>query len=181
MRSWTLCPFNQRSEISTERLPEWWAEAVWGAYPETNENSKIKNVLCVPDYSSNLLSVSRCTEWGHSFIFEKGNSCLKLQKGTRVKLTQENYMFYLPCGVLEFKISSPAWNWTVQGSGTDNWVIWIKRMWSRMHQRQLGNPMMYAMCVHWPGPQRLQYQEWQRPKQNRSWRGWSQTWWDLSE
>ena len=45
----------------------------------------LKNVLCVPDYSSKLLSVSRCTEWGHSFTFEKGNSCMKLQKGTRVK------------------------------------------------------------------------------------------------
>ena len=32
---------------------------------------KIKNFLCVPEYSSNLLSVSRCTEWGHSFTFEK--------------------------------------------------------------------------------------------------------------
>ena len=32
---------------------------------------KLKNVLCVPDYSANLLSVSRCTEWGHSFTFQK--------------------------------------------------------------------------------------------------------------
>ena len=66
----------------------------------------LKNVRCVPDYSSNLLSVSRCTEWGHSFTFERGNSCMKLQKGTRVKLTQENNLFYLPCSVLEFKMSS---------------------------------------------------------------------------
>ena len=57
---------------------------------------ELKNVLCVPDYSSNLLSVSRCTDWGHSFTFERGNSCMKLQKGTRVKLTQENNLFYLP-------------------------------------------------------------------------------------
>ena len=42
---------------------------------------QLKNVLCVPDYSSNLLSVSKCTEWGHSFTFEKENSCMKLQKG----------------------------------------------------------------------------------------------------
>ena len=35
----------------------------------------------------------------------------------------------------------------------------------------VGNSMMYAMCVHWPISQRLQYQEWQRPKQKRSWRG----------
>ena len=67
---------------------------------------ELKNVLCVPDYSSNLLSVSRCTEWGHSFTFERGNSCMKLQKGTRVKLTQDNNLFYLPCSVLEFKMSS---------------------------------------------------------------------------
>ena len=32
---------------------------------------ELKNVLCVPDYSSNLLSVSRCTEWWHSFAFKK--------------------------------------------------------------------------------------------------------------
>ena len=67
---------------------------------------ELKNVLCVPDYSSNLIAVSRCTEWGHSFTFEKRNSCMKLQKETRVKLTQENNMFYLPCSVLEFKVSS---------------------------------------------------------------------------
>ena len=67
---------------------------------------ELRNVLCVPDYSSNLLSVSRCTEWGHSFTFEKRNSCIKLQKGTRVKQTQENNMFYSPCSVLEFRMRS---------------------------------------------------------------------------
>ena len=69
---------------------------------------KLKNVLCVPDYSSNLLSVSRCTEWGHSFTFEKRNNCIKLQKGTRVKLTQENNLVYLPCRVLDFKMFSSS-------------------------------------------------------------------------
>ena len=67
---------------------------------------ELQNVLCVPDYSSTLLSVSKCTEWGHSFTLEKENSCMKLQKGTRVKLTQENKFFNLPCSVLEFKMSS---------------------------------------------------------------------------
>ena len=65
----------------------------------------LKNVLCVPDYSSNLLSVSRCTEWRHSFTFEKRSSCKKHQKGTRVKLTEKNF-FYLLISVLEFKLSS---------------------------------------------------------------------------
>ena len=31
---------------------------------------------------------------------------MKLQKGTRVKLTQEKNLFYLPCSVLKFKTSS---------------------------------------------------------------------------
>ena len=31
---------------------------------------------------------------------------MKLQKGSWVKLTQENNLFYLPCSVLEFKLSS---------------------------------------------------------------------------
>ena len=31
---------------------------------------------------------------------------MKLQKGTRVKLAQENNLFYLPCSVLELKMSS---------------------------------------------------------------------------
>ena len=67
---------------------------------------ELTNFLCVPDYSSNLLSVSRCTEWGHSFTFEKTNSCMKLQKGARIKLTQENNLFHLPYSILEFKMSS---------------------------------------------------------------------------
>ena len=31
---------------------------------------------------------------------------MKLQKGTRVNLTQEKHLFYLPCTVPEFKMSS---------------------------------------------------------------------------
>ena len=67
---------------------------------------ELKNVLCVPNYSSVILSVSSCTEWEYSFTLVKGNSCMKLQKGTRVKLTQKNNLFYLPCSVLEFEMSS---------------------------------------------------------------------------
>ena len=36
-----------------------------------------------------------------------------------------------------------------------------------MHQRQWGNSMMYAMCEHWPKSQRLEYQEWLGPKQEK--------------
>ena len=67
---------------------------------------ELKNVLRLPEYSSNLFSVSRCTKCVHSFTFEKENSCMKMQKGTRVKLTPEKKLFHLPCCVLFFKTSS---------------------------------------------------------------------------
>ena len=107
MHSWTFCSSNQWLAIPTERLPEWQAEVVWvSAFPQTKGNSKANSkIFCVSDYSSNLLSVSRCTEWGHSFTFEEKNSCMKLQKGTRVKQTEENKLFYLLCSVLEFPCS----------------------------------------------------------------------------
>ena len=136
---------------------------------------ELKNVLCVPDYSSNLLSASRCTEWGHSFTFEKENSCMKLQKGTRVKTSEENYLFYLPCSNLDFKMSSNS----VKLDSARNWHRRLGHLNQADEVRNApetaGNSMMYAMCVHWPRSQRLQYQEWQRPRQKRSWRKCSQT------
>ena len=74
-----------------------------------------------------------------------------------------------------------VWNLTVQESGTDDWVIWIKQLWSGLQRRQWANSMMYAMCAKLPRLKRLQYQEWHRPKQKRSQKDWSQTWWDFSE
>ena len=68
---------------------------------------ELKSVLWVPDYSSNLLSVSRCTEWGHSFTLGKGNSCMKPQKGTWVKLTHDiNLCYTHHAAFLEFKMTS---------------------------------------------------------------------------
>ena len=135
---------------------------------------ELKNVFCVPDYSSNLLSVARCTEWGHSFKFEKGSSCMKLQKGTRVKLTQEINLFDLPCSVQEFKTSSNS----------------VKIDSARKWRRRLGHLNQADVVKNAPETvgeldvvcnvctlakiTRLQYQEWQRPKQKRSWRGCSQ-------
>ena len=67
---------------------------------------KLKLVSCMPDYSSDLFSVSQCTQWGHSSNLETKKSCMKLQIGTRVKLTQEKSLFYLNCGLLEIKMGS---------------------------------------------------------------------------
>ena len=47
--------------------------------------SDLKTLLRVPDYSSNLVLVSRCMAWVHSFTFKKRNSCTKIQKGTWFK------------------------------------------------------------------------------------------------
>ena len=49
---------------------------------------------------------SQVARSGDIASLSKRNRCMKLQKGTRVKLTQEKNLFYLPCSVLEFKMSS---------------------------------------------------------------------------
>ena len=179
MRSWTL-PIQ-----SAVRNPKREASRVVGrgclriSIPSNKREiqCELRNVLFVPVYTSNLLSVSRCTEWGHSFTFEKRNSCMKLQTGTRVKLTQENNLFYLPCSVLVFKMSSNSVKF-------DSARKWHRRMGLLNQADRVKNApetvgelddVMYAMCAHWPRPQRLQYQEWQRTKQKRSWRVCSQT------
>ena len=96
---------------------------VWISIPSNKGEfqCELKNDLCMPDYSSNLLSVSRCKEWGHSFSFEKRNSCMKLQKGSRVKVTLEKTLFYLLSSVLEFKMSSNSVK-------TDNARKWQRRL-----------------------------------------------------
>ena len=48
---------------------------------------EMQNVLCVPDYSLNILSVSEFS--GQSFTLEKRNSSIRHQKETRVKLTKK--------------------------------------------------------------------------------------------
>ena len=59
--------------------------------------------------------------WKHSFTFEKKNGCMKIQNGTRVKQTQENNLFYLPCSVLEFKMSSNSMK-------LDSAKKWLRRL-----------------------------------------------------
>ena len=54
-----------------------------------------KKVLCVPDYSSNLLSVSRCTEWGHSFTFEKKKQLHETPEGNSGKNNTRKYFVLL--------------------------------------------------------------------------------------
>ena len=59
-----------------------------------------------PTNRTEFLSVSAWKDWGHSINFEKRNSWMELQKRSRLKLTQQKSSFYLPCSILEFKMSS---------------------------------------------------------------------------
>ena len=106
---------------------------------------QIKNVFLCAWLFFNLLSVSRCTECGHSFVFEKKNIYMKVQKGTRVKLKQENILFYLPCSVLEFKKSSNI----VKLDSARNWHRRLGHLnqadVARNAPETVGNSMMYAM------------------------------------
>ena len=81
MRSWTLCPFNQWSEIPTERLPEWWAEAVWGSeYPQTNGNSNANSkrfCVCRTILQTSYLSHDARNGdigWGHGWGHAMGKA-----------------------------------------------------------------------------------------------------------
>ena len=94
-----------------------------------------------------VLSVSRCTGLGHSFTFEKGNSCRKLQKGTRVKLTQEKNLFYLPCSVLEFKMSSNSVKLDSAGKWHRRLGLLNQADVVRNAPETVGNSMIYAMCA----------------------------------
>ena len=84
---------------------------------------------------------------------------MKLQNASRVKLTQENNLFSLPCSVLEFKMSSNSVK-------LDSAKKWHRRLGHlnqadvvRNAQETVGNSMIYAMCAHWSRSQTLQYQE----------------------
>ena len=55
------------------------------------------------------------------FSFDKRNGCMKLPTETRVKLTQEKSLFYIPCSFLEFKMNSNSVKF-------DSARMWHKRL-----------------------------------------------------
>ena len=63
----------------------------------------LRNVLYVPNYEVNLLSVNRCVKFGHKFTFNKTNAKLMLKHGPRVDLTEDSGLFYLK---ISFQMSS---------------------------------------------------------------------------
>ena len=59
------------------------------------EEMILRNVLYVPTYEVNLLSVNRSVKFGHKFIFNESKAKLMLTHGPQVDLTEENGLFYL--------------------------------------------------------------------------------------
>ena len=55
----------------------------------------LRNVLYVPNYEVNLLSVNRCIKFGHKFIFNKNDAKLMLSHGPQVDLIEDSGLFYL--------------------------------------------------------------------------------------
>ena len=81
-----------------ERFPESWAEAMWGsASPQIKGKSNAKSRkscvwLTIPDTSYQPQDARS----GHIASLSRKKSCMKVQKGTRLTLKQENDLFYLP-------------------------------------------------------------------------------------
>ena len=59
------------------------------------EEMILRNVLYVPNYEVNLLSVNRSVKFGHKFIFKKGEAKLILNHGPHVDLSEDTGLFYL--------------------------------------------------------------------------------------
>ena len=59
------------------------------------EEMVLRNVLYVPNYEVNLLSVNRSVKFGHKFIFNKSEAKLMLNHGPQVDLTENSGLFYL--------------------------------------------------------------------------------------
>ena len=59
------------------------------------EEMVLRNVLYVPNYEVNLLSVNRSVRFGYKFIFNKSEAKLRLNHGPQVDLTEDSGLFYL--------------------------------------------------------------------------------------
>ena len=73
------------------------------------EEMVLRNVLYVPNYEVNLLSVNRCVKFGLKFTFNKNNAKLMLNHGPRVDLTEDSGLFYLK---ISFQMSSACYSTT---------------------------------------------------------------------
>ena len=77
------------------------------------EEMILRNVLYVPTYEVNLLSVNRSVKFGHKFIFNESKAKLMLNHGPQVDVTEENGLFYLK---ITFQRSSASYPTTCNKS-----------------------------------------------------------------
>ncbi len=91
------------------------------------EEMVLQNVLYVPNYEVNLLSVNRSVKFGHKFIFNKSEAKLMLNHGPQVDLTENSGLFYLK---ITFQISSAS-----HSTSCDTSKAAIKRSINLWHQR----------------------------------------------
>ena len=86
----------------------------------------LRNVLYVPNYKVNLLSVNKAVNFGHRFIFNDSKARMVLDDGREINLTKNTGLFFLKVKY-ENVVSPPTCNQTNQTiKGDIN--LWHKRL-----------------------------------------------------
>ena len=133
MRTWTLCPCNQWSRASNWEAFRMVGRGCVRICITSNSGEfqcALRNFSLVPNTSSILLSVSRCTDWGKSSSFKNKNNCRKLQKETGIKVMEESKLFqssrwvptheYWPCKEVAQMMGPFEWSGCSQERTTDS-------------------------------------------------------------
>ena len=92
------------------------------------EEMILRNVLYVPTYEVNLLSVNRSVKFGHKFIFSESKAKLMLNHGPQVDLTKENGLFYLKITFQRSSASYPTTCNTSKATIKGDINLWHQRL-----------------------------------------------------
>ena len=92
------------------------------------EEMILRNVLYVPTYEVNLLSVNRSIKFGHEFIFNESKAKLMLNHGPQVDLTEENGLFYLKITFQRSRASYPTTCNTSKATIKGDINLWHQRL-----------------------------------------------------
>ena len=92
------------------------------------EEMILRNVLYVPTYEVNLLSVNRSVKFGHKFIFNESKAKLMLNHGPQVDLTEENGLFYLKITFQRSNASYPTTCNTSKATIKGDINLWHQRL-----------------------------------------------------
>jgi hypothetical protein len=75
----------------------------------------LRNVLYVPNYKVNLLSVDKAVNFGHQFIFNHSRARMVLSDRREINLTKNSGLFFLKVTYLN-KVNLPTCNETRHGT-----------------------------------------------------------------